>query len=486
MRRTLPQLSTISRYNWPTKQCTRIVADYKQSRGSTLVDENNRRYLDMYGSIASLPLGYNHPVLLNLVKSVHPSILIHKPATGFFPPMEYPRLLDSIIKMSTLPHDMFFTMATGSEAVENAIKLAYLRQIRHKQLCSVRGTSMKVLSLETGFHGRTLGALSATHSKSGYKDSFPTFSWLKLPIGDSKQTLKRLEYYLEREDLAACIIEPIQAEGGDVHLDYELARTIREMLSKHNVPLIVDEVQTGLGATGKMWAHQWWELKEHGLDPPEFITVSKKTQQSGIFFFKEDIPKQYYQVFNTWLGNPWDLKKFETILKIIHNDVLLFKVNNVGAYLKSELRHIGDPIYNVRGKGTMIAFDVKEPLNNKLMVETLENNGAIVGMCGTNSVRLRPPLTIGRKDVDMFMRILVNTLDQLDESVLKGQSPAESGSFPSPKTHGLSTKGDSVSVGHAKSGSFSSPTASEMPFTGDKIPLNESIIQRENPLNELD
>ena len=393
-----------------TRQCTRIIADYKKSCGFTLVDSNGKKYLDMFGSIASLPLGYNHPKLVKLARSVDPSVLIHKPAMGFFPPVEYSRLLNNVIKMSGLPHNRFYTMATGSEATENAIKLAYLRRQRITGMPADECSKMKVLSFETGFHGRTLGALSATHSNSGYKDGFPTFPWLKLPVGNSEQTITKLGQYLQTEALAACIIEPIQAEGGDVQLEPSVARDIRQKLYDARVPLIVDEVQTGVGATGKMWGHEWWELESFGLPPPDFVAVSKKAQTAGIFLFEEDVPEKCYQIFNTWLGNPWDLTKFEMILRAIHDDCLLVKVSNTGDYIQSQLQKIGDPVVNVRGQGTMIAFDVQPPLTNRQLMQILEDNGVIVGVCGKNSIRLRPPLTIGLEEADLFIQILRGSL----------------------------------------------------------------------------
>ena len=294
---------------------------------------------------------------------------------------------------------------------ENALKLAYLRSKRVLSLSNEQCSSMKVLSLETGFHGRTLGALSATHSNSGYKEGYPSFPWLKLPVGNPETTVKTLKKYLASGQIAACILEPIQAEGGDVHLDPALARDIRRLLWISGVPLIVDEVQTGVGGTGKMWAHEWWELEKHNLAPPEFVTVSKKSQQAGIFFFEEDLPARYYQIFNTWLGNPWDLAKFETILDTIHEDKLLDRVQETGEYLQSELNNIGGPISNIRGKGTMVAFDIHEPFKNHQLLRRLELNGAIVGTCGENSIRLRPPLTADKDDVSLFIIILRKSLD---------------------------------------------------------------------------
>jgi len=397
--------------NWPTKSCTRVIGNYRSSHGSTLVDIGGKSYLDMFGSISSLPVGYNHPKMVELARKVDPNVLIHKPATGFFPPDYYPELLNNVVKKSGLKHTSFYTMATGSEAVENAIKLAYLKRSRYAGFRA--SEKMKVISLETGFHGRTLGALSATHSNVGYKEGFPSFPWLKLPVGDDKETLHKLHEYLETENVAACIIEPIQAEGGDVHMDFGLARDIHTALRDAQVPLIVDEVQTGLGATGKMWGHDHWDLPV----PPDFVTVSKKAHQAGVFLFEEDIPEKHYQIFNTWLGNPWDHIKLDCTLDIIHEENLLDRVNKTGKILKSGLHEIEqqtpDSIFgsvsNVRGLGTFCAFDID---NNRTLVQELQMNGTIVGACGSQTVRIRPPLTVTPEEAKKFLQILERTLEQ--------------------------------------------------------------------------
>lgn len=394
---------------FPSHNTVRFPIDYQKSHGNWMIDHNGQTYLDMFGSISSLPLGYNHPKLTKLTQDVHPSLLTHKPASGIFPSVDYLNDLNNILELNDsglnkaqLDYDSFYTFSTGSEANENAIKLCFLRG---KMLYpAIKPEKMKMISLSHGFHGRTVGALSLTHSQSGYKEGFPNIEWIKYDIDNDQDDLVNFIDIINEHHCIGMIVEPIRAEGGDKYYSIDKIRQIRNLLYYRNIPFIVDEVQTGLGATGKMWGFQHWDL-EH---KPDFVVVSKKCQTAGIFLDKIDIPDEPYKIFNTWFSNPWDLKKFNCILDVVNSERLLERVVNVGDFMKGALHRKSFMmnnkwnIRNVRGMGTFIAFDVDS--NTEYLSYLQNEKNIIVGKCSNNTIRLRPSLTLDINDAEQFLK----------------------------------------------------------------------------------
>ena len=160
--------------------------------------------------------------------------------------------------------------------------------------------------------------------------------------------------------VAAVIIEPILSEGGDLHASPSFFRKLRELTSKRGVFFICDEVQTGAGATGTFWAHEKWQLAEHGLSPPDFVTFSKKLQASGFFHKLETRPSASYRQFNTWLGEPIKALQAREMIKVIKRDNLLQNTVKVGDYVYNKLEQLQasgtghGKISNLRGKGCAI------------------------------------------------------------------------------------------------------------------------------------
>lgn len=414
-----------------------LYQDAKRSLGNYLVDADGNTLLDLYGHIAALPLGYNHPALLEAWHSGRFDWCAgYRPALGVAPPMEWVELVENtLMRIAPKGHTRVFAVTSGAEAVENALKAAFIARanrtrggaaddteraeaMRNHQ---VRANGMKVLSFEGAFHGRSLGALSATRSKVVHKLDFPAFDWPVLPFPANRfpledhaeknraleaNILARVEAILATEDVAAVIIEPIQGEGGDRHASAAFFHGLRRLTRQYGTAFIVDEVQTGGGATGRFWAHEAWELPE----PPDLVTFSKKMQIGGYYSREAFYPAESYRIFNTWLGDPLRAAQLEVIVEVMDRDGLLDVVQATGEYLRDGLRglaarHPGQ-IEAIRGLGTFCAFDCKDPASRDRLLTTVRQLGLEMGGSGDRSVRFRPALILGNRHVDEAIDLL--------------------------------------------------------------------------------
>jgi len=414
-----------------------LISDLHKSKGNYLIDIDNNKYLDMYCNIASLPLGYNHPKLLNIDISKIMPLIIHRPALGINPSYEWMEEIEKTMKyFKPNGTDYMYTGGScGSNANENAFKAAFINYTKKNNVYDENiklntvlhnkhpGTpNLSILSFYKGFHGRTLGCLSATRSNPFHKIDIPSFNWPAAPFPSIKYPLhENLEYNKKNEELcledteyiidnssepiAGMIVEPIQSEGGDNHASIDYFNKLRNLALKKNITFIVDEVQTGVGATGTMWAHEQWNLDT----PPDIITFAKKMQISGYFTKKDYIPDNKFHIFNTWMGDPLRIFITNLIGEVIEEENLLENVKNTGDYLHESLNNLNsDLIYNIRGKGTYMAFDLDyDPIT---FTQIARKNGLNIGTCGNKAIRLRPSLTFTKENVDEFIEKLNNTI----------------------------------------------------------------------------
>eukprot|EP00054_Salpingoeca_dolichothecata_P004817 m.32022 g.32022 ORF g.32022 m.32022 type:complete len:494 (-) comp14885_c0_seq1:119-1600(-) len=400
--------------------------DYSKSKGNYMIDADENVILDVFSQIASLPLGYNHPTLQAAMSSDEAvQAAINRTSLGLYPPTGLPARLKSVL-MSVAPKGMtnVVTMMCGSCSVENALKAAFIYH-QEKKRGGVSPTSeelestmlnqapgspkLSVISFKGGFHGRTLGSLSCTRSKSIHKLDIPAFPWLAAPFPRLKYPLQEFEAEnaaeeascLEQlEDMiakgetepAAMIVEPIQAEGGDNHASPEFFQKLRNICLKNDIVFIVDEVQTGGGHTGHMWAHDAWNLET----PADMMTFSKRMQSGGYFHTTKLTPSKEYRIFNTWMGDPAKLILLEAIVKEIEQNQLLENTQITGDYLMKCLNLLQDAyphlISRVRGQGTFIAFDMSTVSQRDSLVVKMRQRGIEIGKCGDQSIRLRPTL----------------------------------------------------------------------------------------------
>lgn len=216
-----------------------------------------------------------------------------------------------------------------------------------------------------------------------------------------------------QREIAAVIIEPIQAEGGDRHASAWFFKQLRKITKENNVLMIVDEVQTGVAITGKFWAFEHWNLDRD--DQPDIVTFSKKMQLAGCYFGPELRPLHSYRNFNTWMGDPVRLLQANFIINEIEKQDLINRVVETGNYLTSKLEDLANisVIENVRGQGLFIAFDLPSVKQRDDVVFNLRQYGVNTGGCGERSVRLRPMLIFDKDHAGVFLGILQRVLNKL-------------------------------------------------------------------------
>ena len=414
-----------------------LIIDLDKSHGSWLVDgRNGREYLDLFSMFASMPIGYNHPYILKnndrLLRSV-----INKPTNSDIYTMEMAEFVETMGKIAQpdyLPHS--FYVEGGALGVENALKTAFDWKVQKNMSKGIKGKGNQIIHLSECFHGRTGYTLSLTDSPDKRKTKyFPKFKWprvinpkiqfpmntenLENVISLEEQSIRQVKdaIYDNQDDIAALIVEPIQGEGGDNHFRGEYLQALRELALENEFLLIFDEVQTGIGITGKMWAHQNFDEAI-----PDIIAFGKKTQCCGIFCGTR-IDEVEDNVFNissrlnsTWGGNLADMVRFTLYLEIIENEGLVEKAAESGAYLLKHLENLQNDYYplvsNARGQGLFCAFDLPDGDVRDSVVNNIMDEGAVILGSGVRSIRFRPHLNISRNEIDKGISMIKNSLDR--------------------------------------------------------------------------
>tara|TARA_B100001179_G_scaffold12331_1_gene7993 strand:+ start:177 stop:1493 length:1317 start_codon:yes stop_codon:yes gene_type:complete len=415
------------------------VIDLEKSHGSWLVDaRNNKEYLDLFSMFASMSVGYNHPYVLENKDRLTDASL-NKPTNSDVYSTQMAEFVETMGRMAQpeyLPYA--FYVSGGALAVENALKTAFDWKVRKNLANGKNEGGSKIIHFQESFHGRTGYTLSLTDSPDSRKtDYFPKFEWpriinpkLEFPATDEViQIVKEKEAkavdQIERamkeypDEIAGLIIEPIQGEGGDNHFRESFFRQLRELANEHEFLLIYDEVQSGGGITGKMWAHQ-----HYGDDcQPDIISFGKKTQVCGIFASNRlnevegHVFEESSRLNSTWGGNLVDMVRFTIYLEIIERENLLDQVKENGAYLKLGLeslqKNYPETVFNVRNRGLFGAFDLKSGEERDKSIELIAKEGALMLGCGTKSIRFRPHLNVSRTEIDQGIDMINQALKHL-------------------------------------------------------------------------
>lgn len=405
-----------------------LTFDMEKSNGVHIYDSKKKRtLLDFFTCFASVPLGYNHPKMLNdeeFKKNLMLAALTN-PSNSDIYTTQYAQFVETFARIGIpdyLPHAFF--ISGGTLAIENALKVAMDWKVQknfQKGYREERG--FKVLHFENAFHGRSGYTLSLTNTSPEKTKWFARFNWPRVstPVIKFPNTGENLEDLLRREekslseirkafadnkdDICAIIIEPIQSEGGDNHVRPEFLEQLRTIADEHDCFLIYDEIQTGVGLTGKFWCHEHFSEKAR----PDILAFGKKMQVCGILAGTK-VDEIETNVFNipsrinsTWGGNLVDMVRCTKILEIIEEDDLLKNSQSTGEYLKDSLHRLAektDKISQVRGRGLMTSFDFPDQqMRDAFLKKGMENNMMFLG-CGTHTIRFRPALIMEKSHID--------------------------------------------------------------------------------------
>lgn len=419
-----------------------LTFDMIRSHGVTIHDAKyNRDLLDFFTCFASVPLGYNHPKMTGdptFTDRLLRAALIN-PSNSDIYTVEYAQFVDTFARVAIPPYlQRAFFVSGGTLAVENALKAAMDWKVqRNFQKGYSTEKGHKILHFQYAFHGRSGYTLSLTNTSPEKTKWFAKFDWPRVssPCLEFPVTPEKLETVVAREaqaiaeikqafltnkdDICAIIIEPIQAEGGDRHFRREFMEQLRILADENDALLIYDEVQTGVGLTGKFWCHEHFGERAR----PDIIAFGKKMQVCGILAgprideVETNVFRVSSRINSTWGGNLADMVRATRILEIIEEDNLLQNAENTGNHLRSRLQELADQhpglVSNVRGKGLLSAFDLPGAEVRKAFLEKGMNNGALFLGCGERSVRFRPALIIQPADIDRGMAIADSVLTEL-------------------------------------------------------------------------
>jgi L-lysine 6-transaminase len=416
-----------------------LVFDYESSRGSWLHDARaGRDYLDFCTFFGSNPLGYNHPKMKDpeFLRTLH-RVAQLKPSCSDVYTVEFAQFVEAFSRHaipSYLEHAFF--VEGGALAVENALKVAFDWKVRRNKARGIPGEKgTQVIHFREAFHGRSGYTLSLTNTDPRKTDFFPKFPWprvdnpkLRFPVtpeverdvmAAEQKALEQIEkaFVDNPDDIAALIIEPIQAEGGDNQFRPEFLRALQAAARKHSCFFVVDEVQTGIGLTGRMWAHEHYGLQ------PDALAFGKKTQVCGCLVGPkvDEEPENVFRVpsriNSTWGGGLTDMVRCARFLEIIAEDRLVENARVVGDHLRSGLesleRELSPLVTNARGKGLMIALDLPSPEIRKKAHERIVENGLLLLTSGVRSLRFRPALDLSEADADRGLEIVRKSLKEL-------------------------------------------------------------------------
>lgn len=409
-----------------------FVLDLKNSTNPYFTDAiSGRKFKDFFTCFASLPLGLNHPKVLDVSFLEYlKEVAINKPSNSDLYTSEMATFVKTFRKVAAPKgFDHYFFISGGALAVENALKTAFDWKVRKNFLKGYKEEKgHQIIHFLQGFHGRSGYTMSLTNTEPTKTMYYPKFKWpritnpkIEFPLNElNLEKVRKLEeiamneinnaFLNNQDDIAAIIIEPIQGEGGDNHFRPEFLKKLKEISIQNDALLIFDEVQTGVGITGTMWAFEQLDVV------PDIVVFGKKMQICGIVAGPriDEIPDNVFRVSSrinsTWGGSLVDMVRAERYLEIIEEDNLLENVKATGKLLQAKIlelvnKHPGK-LSNARGRGLFCAFDVvNTELRNKFK-QNCFNEGLLILPCGEKSIRFRPPLNLDPNHLDEGFSII--------------------------------------------------------------------------------
>lgn len=379
----------------------RLPIIFVQGFGSRLWDINDKEYLDFVSGLGVCSTGHCHPKVVDSVRK-NVGLLMH--VSNLFYTLPQIDLAERLAQIS-FGGKVFFCNS-GAEANEGAIKLA-----RKYTRMNFGEDRYEVITAYRSFHGRTFKTLAATGQPDKQKPFEP------LPPGFKHVHLNDIDALEDAisEKTGAILLEPIQGEGGVYECEYDYLRKVREICDKLQLLLILDEVQTGLGRTGKMFAYEHYDIE------PDIITLAKGLAGGlpiGCFVAKEEIARdfEYGDHATTFGGGVVPCSAALAVLNVIEEEMLIENCTTVGSYLKEQLSSLSPQFHfkEIRGKGLMIGVELENPIAPLVVRRCLEQ-GIVLNNIGNNIIRFLPPLCITQEEVDEGLRIFKEVLEDIEK-----------------------------------------------------------------------
>jgi 4-aminobutyrate aminotransferase len=420
-----------TRFAAPSTAAYEFVWDLsEEATGPFCTDVDGNVLVDLTSHIAAAPLGYNNPAVEERLEAFDLPTPTKMAGQNFYASAGWPpespdvpapaQLMDRLTDLTAdYGLDTVFLSNSGAEAVENAIKICYDHREGARRAVTFRGA----------FHGRTLGALSLNRSKAVHRRGFPEISGVHdvpfctdrtctaatcecgfFPDGDTDSLLREMldpeEGFVDPDDLAYVIVEPVQGEGGYRFPSDAFAAEVQAVCDRHDLLLVADEIQTGLGRTG-----EWWGSDHYALEP-DVIASAKALQVGATISRREVFPEEKARISSTWGGGDLlgALQAIATI-DVIESEGLLANARERGEQLKSRLREADlDAVDDVRGKGLMVAVDLESKAFLEGTIRAALERGLLTLGCGRRTMRLIPPLDVTEREVELGAALLVEAI----------------------------------------------------------------------------
>src|SRR5947207_12176742 len=409
----------------------KVVVDLDKSRGPYLHNAvSNKRLIDLYGFFGSMPIGFNHPYFDN--PAVQRDLLRAakvKVANSDVYSEDYAEFVETFERVVGLPPlERYLFIEGGALAVENCLKAAMDWKVRKNMAAGHGERGTQILHFRHAFHGRSGYTMSLTNTDPRKTDLFAKFDWprvscpgidFSLPESEREADVIAREAKAEREirdfiakrkiDICAIIIEPIQGEGGDNHFRGEWLRKLRQICDENDILLIFDEVQCGVGVTGRNWCCEHFDVL------PDLMAFGKKAQVCGVMAgprldeVKDNAFRLSSRLNSTWGGNYTDMVRSTHYLRIIEEEHLVENAAKVGAYFLDRLRELqrAEPLISAaRGRGLFLAFDLPDAKTREQFWHGFFDRGVLTLRSGENRIGFRRALDITAVVLDRSMDLM--------------------------------------------------------------------------------